>query len=238
MITVCDWPEMSEVLSDLFISHSYHYFHAPSPFSLSILVTCQATVRQRCCAAIHEALLNTERRGERNSRKILRRKNDSKNSPNVCSDAQEKRRGEIFRETPLPAREEETGARSRDADMSITFSFSFPAQPEFSPVRLSATFKPASKSNHFALTEIYPLKLDVTGDSASDRLIYDAKSRALDNDSKSLAHSAISSKISSTNWKLSLITSRAPRSNPTRTSREQNSYEFSETSGSKTRLSH
>lgn len=38
------------------------------------------------------------------------------------------------------------------------------------PIRPSATFKSASKSHHFALTERYPWKLDVTGDSTSDRL--------------------------------------------------------------------
>lgn len=111
----------------------------------------------------------------------------------MCAE-KEVARGEIFRETPLPAREEETSARSRDADMSITFVVLVPARSrDFRP---SATFKPASKSNHFALTGRYQLKLDVTGAIRRLIVVYDAQknleAHPLDSGSKSLAHSAIS----------------------------------------------
>lgn len=206
----------------LFISYlHFRYFHVSPLFNFSIPRHISATIYRR--AVIREKLSSPLLSMSR--RKKNRKKQDFKKSLNTYLERKKAVRWNIQRNSSS-REEEETSVRFKDADMSITFSSSFPRSRDFRPSAhppICATFKPASKSHRFEfIRERYPLKLDVTDDSTGDSssMTHKRAEAFLDNDSKSLIHSVISSEILSTDWKLSLPALRVFQYNPIRINEE------------------
>lgn len=111
------------------------------------------------------------------------RKNYSKNSPNARTERSVAvKYSEKCRERKRWTRDPETSICQLHSSFSFPhaieiFAFHLPL-PLFSVPGLGLrrdAFKPPSKSNYFALTERYPLKLDVIGDLTSDRHLWYTK---------------------------------------------------------------
>lgn len=112
---------LRSLVSSSFLQHSSAYFAVVYSLPLfSGIIRWEPFITGPCSVIREIHPFSSSRRRRRENRK-----NYSKNSPNARTE-----RSVVvkYSEEPVAAREEETNARSRDVDMSITFVLLFPAR--------------------------------------------------------------------------------------------------------------